>query len=270
MPELPDVEIFRRLLEEHGLSRVLSEVEVLDPRILRDTDPQTFRGALEGDRLIAARRHGKNLLAERSRGGHLLIHFGMTGRLETYVGEPPAHSRILFRFERPPHLSYVNVRRLGHVQLIEDLDAWRESEGLGPDALDPGLTAEWFVRALDGGRRSIKAALMDQTLIAGIGNIYSDEILFQAGLRPDVPVAALDEGWRRRLFATMREVLRTAVECGAAAERYVERLPEGYLTKRRGRGACCPRCGAPLETVRIGGRTSFFCPHCQVDPRTGD
>ena len=267
MPELPDVEIFRRVLERHGLRRVVTAVEVLDPGLVVNSTPVALARALAGDRLTGTRRHGKNLFAARGRGGHLWMHFGMTGSLEPFREEPPAHARLLFRFERGPHLAYVNVRRLGHVGLVEDIEAWLAAEGIGPDALDPALTAAWFAEALGRGRRSIKAALMDQGLVAGIGNVYADEILFQAGLRPEVPVAALDEGWRERLFATMREVLRTAVDCGAAAERYVERLPDGYLTRRREKGAPCPRCATPLETARIGGRTSVFCPRCQIDPR---
>ncbi len=267
MPELPDVEIYRRVLERHGLNRTIAAVEVLDAGILVDVTPADFARALAGDRLTTTRRHGKNLFARRGRGGHLWMHFGMTGALEPFREEAPAYARILYRFEQGPHLAYVNVRRLGHVGLVEDVEAWLEAEGIGPDALDPALTAEWFAEALGRGRRSIKVALMDQALIAGIGNIYADEILFQAGLRPDVPVSALDEGWRERLFAVMREVLQTAVDCGAAAERYVERLPDDYLTKRREKGAHCPRYDTPLETLRIGGRTSFYCPRCQIDPR---
>ncbi len=267
MPELPDVEIFRRVLERHGLNRIVTAVEVRDPRILVDITPAAFARALAGDRLLAARRHGKNLFAARGRGGHLRMHFGMTGGLEPFREEPPAHARILYRFEQGPHLAHVDVRRLGRVGLVEDVEAWLEAEGIGPDALDPALTAAWFAEALGGGRRRIKAALTDQGLVAGIGNVYADEILFRAGLRPDVPVSALDRGWRERLFAAMREVLRTAVDRGAAAERHVERLPEDYLTKRREKGAHCPRCDTPLEILRIGGRTSYFCPRCQVDPR---
>ncbi len=267
MPELPDVEIFRRVLERHGLDRIVTAVEVSDPRIVADVGPAALARALAGDRLVATRRHGKNLFAARGRGGHLWMHFGMTGSLEPFREEPPAHARVLFRFAQGPHLAFVDQRRLGRVGLVEDIGAWLQAQGIGPDALDPSLTAGWFAAALGDGRRSVKAALMDQGLVAGIGNVYADEILFQAGLRPDVPVSALDGSWRERLFGVMREVLRTAVDRGAAAERYVERLPDDYLTKRREKGAHCPRCGTPLETLRIGGRTSYFCPRCQIDPR---
>lgn len=267
MPELPDVELFRRIFERHGLGRPVAGVEVADARILEDVGPDRFVAELTGDRFRATRRHGKNLFVARARGGHLLMHFGMTGALEWFGEEPPAYTRVLWRFRGPPHLAYVNVRMLGHVSLVDDVDAYLAAKGIGPDALDPALDFEAFSAALGSGRRSVKAALMDQSVVAGIGNVYSDEILFQAGLRPDVPVSALDEGWRRRLWRAVREVLETAVRCGAAAERYTERLPETYLTRVRGRGATCPKCGTPLATLKINARTGYYCPRCQVDPR---
>lgn len=270
MPELPDVALFARILEEHGVGKRIRTVEVTDARILEGVDAQTFVREMTGDRLGAVRRHGKNLFAARERGGWLLMHFGMTGALEPFGDEPPAYARVIWRFARPPHLAYVNVRMLGLVGLIEDPDRYIAEHGLGPDALDPRLNAAWFAEALGDSRRSIKAALMDQSLVAGLGNVYADEVLFQAGLRPDVPVNALDRQWREKLFHTMRRVLETAVAAGAASERYTERLPEGFLTRVRGqKGARCPKCGGELATVKIGGRTSWYCPHCQIDPRTG-
>lgn len=267
MPELPDVELFRRLLEAHGLGRRLAGVEVRDARILEEVEADQFAAELTGDRFTGTRRHGKNLFIARERGGHLLMHFGLTGELAWFDRDPPAYTRVLYRFAAPPHLAYVNVRMLGHITLVEDIDAWLAAKGIGPDALDPALDPETFAAALGSGRRSIKAALMDQSVVAGIGNIYADEILFQAGLRPDVPVAALDAHWRRQLWRAMREVLETAVRCGAAAERYTGRLPPTYLTRVRGRGAACPKCGAPLATLRMGARTGYYCLRCQVDPR---
>lgn len=267
MPELPDVELFRRLFERHGLGRPVATVEVTDVRILADVDPDRFVAELTGDRFRGTRRHGKNLFVARARGGHLLVHFGMTGALEWFDAAPPSYARVIYRFAAPPHLAYVNVRMLGHVTLVGDVDAYLRTKGIGPDALDPALDFPTFSAALGNGRRAVKAALMDQSVVAGIGNVYSDEILFQAGLRPDVPVSALDEDWRRRLWRAMREVLETAVRCGAAAERDTDRLPEGYLTRVRGRGASCPRCGAPLAIVRMSGRTGYYCPRCQIDPR---
>ncbi len=267
MPELPDVEIFRRTLERYGLGRRIAEVAVGDARILEGVDPAGFASALQGDLLLETRRHGKNLFARRAKGGHLLMHFGMTGDLQPFESTPPAYARVVYRFDSPPHLAYVNVRMLGHIALVADVESYLRERQIGPDALDPALTPEWFAQALGRGRRSIKAALMDQSLIAGLGNIYADEVLFQAGLRPDVPVSALDRPLREKLFRTIREVLATAVRCGAAAERYVEKLPPDYLTPHRGRGGACPKCGVPLATVSIAGRRSYFCPSCQRDPR---
>ncbi len=268
MPELPDVAVFARILEQHGLARPIAAVAVHDARILADITPEEFTAALQGDRLQQVRRHGKHLFAARARGGFLHFHFGMTGALEPFEASEPPYSRLVLRFPEPCHLAYVNVRMLGEVGLVEDVAAFLEAHGIGPDALDPTLTPAWFAEALGRSRRSIKAALMDQGLIAGLGNVYADEVLFQAGLRPDVPVAALDRSWRARLFAILRSVLAEAVRRGAASERFTERLPEDWLTRVRGRkDARCPRCGTALATLRIGGRTSWYCPRCQQDPR---
>ncbi len=268
VPELPDVALFARVLERSGTGRPIAAVVVRDARILADITPDRLAAELGGDRLEAVRRHGKHLFAARARGGFLRFHFGMTGTLEPFAETEPSHARLVLRFATPPHLAYVDVRMLGEVGLVDDADAWLRAHHIGPDALDPALTAEAFAARLGRSRRSIKAALVDQSVVAGLGNVYADEVLFQAGLRPDVPVAALDRGWRERLFRTMRTVLETAVRLGAASERFTERLPEDWLTRVRGRrDAACPRCGGPLATLRIGGRTSRYCPRCQLDPR---
>lgn len=267
MPELPDVEGFRRSFEAFGLRRLVVRAEVADARILEDIDAARFTRELTGDRFLATQRHGKHLFVARAKGGHLHLHFGLTGALEWFEAVPPAHSRVLWHFDAPPHLAYVNVRMLGGVGLVDDIAAFLLDHQLGPDALDPTLDSETFAARLGSGRRPVKAALMDQSVVAGIGNIFADEILFQAGLRPDVAVSALDGAWRHRLFAAMREVLATAVRCGAAAERFHERLPESWLMRVRGRNAACPRCGTPLATLRMGGRSGYFCARCQIDPR---
>ncbi|GBD44144.1 Formamidopyrimidine-DNA glycosylase [bacterium HR40] len=267
MPELPDVELFRRIFEEHGLGRQVATVEVLDPRILEDIDAEALSAALAGDLFQAAHRHGKHLFVARRRGGYLHMHFGLTGALTWYEGEMPPWTRVAFGFCAPPHLAYVNLRLLGRVGLVEDMRTYLAAHDIGPDALDPRLDEDSFATALGHGRRPIKAALLDQSVVAGIGNVYADEILFQAGLRPDVPVSALDRGWRRRLFRAMRTVLETAVRRGAASEHFTERLPEGYLTRVRGGDGHCPRCGTPLARFRTGGRTGYFCGRCQIDPR---
>jgi formamidopyrimidine-DNA glycosylase len=268
MPELPDVELYKRYLDEHALRQRIEHVAVGDARILGELSARAFATTLRGNRFEESRRHGKHLLVRLGRAGWLTLHFGMTGSLVYFPkGEDdPPYDRVRFAFEGGAHLAYVNRRMLGRVGLTEDADAFIRAEGLGPDALDPAFDLAAFTAALSGRRRDVKSVLMDQGLIAGIGNIYADEILFQARLHPKTPMTALDERQRAELFEQIKAVLRTAIAQSAGAEAFLERLPDHYLLPQRDKGGRCPRCGAALATLKAAGRTSYYCPRCQPAP----
>lgn len=265
MPELPDVEIFKRRLDAHGLKRRIDKVTVSDARILGGLKPATLAKAVEGRSFTATRRHGKHLLARLDRDGWVTFHFGMTGDLVPFAAdeEEPRFTRVRFDFADASHLAYVNRRMLGHVGLADDDEAFIAGESLGLDALDPAFDRAAFAAALGSSRRSLKAALMDQSAVAGIGNIYSDEILFQARLHPETKVADLSAAGIDRLFATLRDVLKTAISRGGGSEVLAERLPRSFLIPQRQKGGHCPRCGEPVATLKSGGRTAYFCPTCQ-------
>jgi formamidopyrimidine-DNA glycosylase len=266
MPELPDVELYRRTLEAHAQHQKILRVAVSDARILGDLAERDFVARLEGNRLESARRHGKHLLAQLGRDGWLTMHFGMTGDLR-YVepaGTDVPYGRVRLDF-KDGSLAYVNRRMLGRVGLADDADAFIAAEGLGPDALDPAFDLAAFSTALDG-RREVKAVLMDQSVAAGIGNLYADEILFQARLHPRTPGRALGKAKRKTLFEKIEEVLQTAIDCGAGAEQLLERLPKGWLLPQRHEGGICPRCGKKLGMLKAAGRTSYHCPRCQPEP----
>ncbi len=186
MPELPDVELFKRYLDRTSLRQTIQRVQVNDARILGDLPVERFAAALAGNRLEASRRHGKHLLVRLARSGWLTLHFGMTGGLSYFenLADDPPYDRIRLDFEGGRHLAYTNRRMLGRVGLADDADRFIEAEELGPDALDPAFDEAAFAAALAGRRRDVKSVLMDQALLAGIGNIYADEILFQARLHP--------------------------------------------------------------------------------------
>jgi formamidopyrimidine-DNA glycosylase len=266
MPELPDVELYRRYLDEHALGQTIAAVAVNDARILADLPADAFVARLTGNRFESSRRYGKHLLVRLRRDGWLTLHFGMTGSLAYFRegGDDPPYDRVRFDFAGGRHLAYVNRRMLGRVGLADDADEFIRAEELGPDALDPAFDLEAFNQAIEGRRRDVKSVLMDQSLIAGIGNIYADEILFQARLHPKAAVAALSNRQRADLFRQIKAVLRTAIECGAGAEQFLERLPADYLLPHRDKGGKCPRCGADIATLKGGGRTSYFCPRCQA------
>jgi len=265
MPELPDVESFRRVLAKSGLDKTIAQVVVGDKRILGKLALGTFVDRLKGAKLASARRHGKHLLAGIDRGGFLTLHFGMTGALH-FIPRPdeePPFTRVRLDFAGDGSLAYSNKRMLGRVGLTEDAAAFIAEQKLGPDALDPRFDLAAFKAALLGAKRDVKTMLMDQEIIAGIGNIYSDEILFQARLDPATAANSLSASEQKRLFATMREVLKTAVARGAGSEQFTERMPKGSLLPERHRHGHCPRCGSPLKVLRVGGRTAYCCPKCQ-------
>jgi formamidopyrimidine-DNA glycosylase len=265
MPELPDVELFKRRVDEHVLHQTIREVVVGDARVLGDLPPETLAEHLEGAHFEASRRHGKHLLVRLDRGGWLTLHFGMTGSLEVFerIADDPPYDRVRFDFAGGRHLAYVSLRLLGRIGLADDAETFIRGEELGPDALDPAFDQAAFTAALAGSRRKVKAALMDQAVMAGIGNIYSDEILFQANIHPATRLDALDGDRLARLFDTLKRVLQTAMAQGAGSERFLDRLPAGFLLPQRRKDGRCPRCGAGIRTLKASGRSAYYCARCQ-------
>lgn len=262
MPELPDVEGFRHYLNRHALHRNIRSVQVPDPRVLKGTTPQALGRKLKGRALSGTRRHGKFLLGEASP-VWLVLHFGMTGEpaIEEDL-EPSGPKRPVFRldFHKGDALFYVSQRMLGQVTWIPDPESLVRDEHLGPDALDPHLSAEDFLTRLSNSRGRLKTALMNQSLIAGIGNIWADEILFQCRLPPLITVPELSRDRLRSIYKVLRRVLRT----GSRACVKARPLPRSYLGRDRRTGAPCPECGTGLGSVKTGSRTSYYCPRCQA------
>jgi formamidopyrimidine-DNA glycosylase len=257
MPELPDVEGFRRVLERHAKGRRIERVEVLDTELLRNRSPQALGRALKGARFATPRRHGKWLIAPAG-DVEVLLHFGMTGLLSWSPGgdDRDRHDRLIFVCEGG-ELRYTNMRRFGGVWLARGDDERRQVTGpLGPDAAQLDRAA--FDELLDRRRGAIKPALMDQRLLAGVGNLLSDEILWRARLHPSSPVGGLDGRRRARLYTALRAAVGESSRYG--------RVPHGkrWLTRvRDDPDAACPCCGTRLRRSTIGGRTACWCPRCQ-------
>lgn len=218
-----------------------------------------LRKTLRGAKLASTRRHGKYSFVELDGRGWLIMHFGMTGNVSYYKNEEdePEHTRLLLSLDNGYHLAYVSQRLLGRLSLTDDVEDFVEDEGLGPDALS--LELDPFRGILSSRRGMIKPTLMNQNVIAGIGNIYSDEILFQAGVHPRAKCSKLSEKRAAGLHRSMLTVLRTAIRHKADPAE----LPRGYLLPRREEGAECPACGGRVRKARIGGRTAYYCPKCQ-------
>lgn len=257
MPELPDVEHFRRYLKRYATGKQVRGVEVNDPDVLKNTRPQSLGRALKGRRFTEPERHGKWLLA-RTGGPSLLLHFGMTGTLE-WTGSPDGpgpYDRVVLHLSGGD-LRYRILRKFGGIWLARTRDREQEIVGpLGPDA--DVLDREGFEELLAGRRGAVKSTLMNQELLAGIGNELSDEILWTARIHPARRLAEFSRRDRDALFDAMEDVLRRSKRRGC-----IPREDGWFNSVRRRDAAPCPRCGTAVQKGTVGGRTAYFCPSCQ-------
>ena len=262
MPELPDVEVFRRYLDSTSLHKRITTVEVHSRRILEGVSGKRLKSTLEGARLEETARHGKYLFARLDKGQELVLHFGMTGFLKYFKNNDrePEHQRLRLRLENGYSLAYDNQRLLGRVFLAADRERFIEDQELGPDALS--LDFERFASILKRGRGAVKSTLMNQKMLAGLGNIYTDEILFQARVHPKSNVDGLGEEQLRTVYQQMRAVLEKSIEIQADPAR----MPESYLLPRREQDGPCPRCGGRVRKITLSGRATYLCPACQGEP----
>jgi formamidopyrimidine-DNA glycosylase len=261
MPELPDVEVFRRYLGSTALHKTIDGVDVRSKRLLKGISERTLRSHLNGRKLQETHRHGKYLLIRVQADEWLVLHFGMTGLLKYFKNKhkEPEYTQTLISFKNGYHLAYVAPRKLGQIFLVDLKGTLIEEKELGPDVLDRSFDLEAFHEALSGSRGMIKSTLMSQKIMAGIGNIYSDEILFQARIHPKALVGRLDRDQRGRLFRALKRVLRKAIEVQADPQR----LPSSYLIPHRDPEEKCPRCKGKVEKIEVSGRSGYYCPRCQ-------
>lgn len=258
MPELPEVESYRRVLERHALGKTIHGVTVRDAGVLAGVSPRALAAALRGRTLRKITRHGKIVFADLGPGLSLVLRFGMTGDLLPLAdgGQEPRFARVLFRFSEGGGLAFTDARKFGSVALTPSADVYLSAGRVGPDALATAPAAFAARAALR--RAPIKAVLLDQALLAGVGNLYADEALFQAGVHPATSSARLGLPRLRRLHSIVRRVLARAL----ATEADWSRLPGSWLLPARDEGPC-PHCGGRLRRMRIGGRTTVFCPERQ-------
>jgi formamidopyrimidine-DNA glycosylase len=262
VPELPDVEAYRRFFVRHAVGHPIRRVVVTDPTIVRNAAPEVLERALRGRRFVEPERHGKWLLCWTD-GPALLLHFGMTGEF-VWSGEEPErhrHDRVIVELDEG-EIRYRNMRKLGGAWLAHDrAEAAAVMGELGPDALT--ISRKEFLERLSHRRGGLKALLMNQRLVAGVGNLIADEVLWQARLHPRRRVEDMNSEDRVQLYRTMHSVLKESVE----RFDYVPRK-RGWLNHVRGLpGAVCPRCKTPLARITAGGRTTYYCPRCQPEPR---
>jgi formamidopyrimidine-DNA glycosylase len=277
MPELPEVETVRRQLAERLPGRALVGIEVHDPLLVSPEAPEAFVAGLRGRRVAAVGRRGKYLLCGLEGGDTLAMHLRMTGQLWWSPG-PPApgltHVRARFDLDDGGSLAFCDTRRFGRAWVIARAPGvrryWAARAGVEP--LSAGFTARRLGELLEGRRLPIKAALLTQTLVAGIGNIYADEALFQAGVHPLRPAGDLTPAEAARLHRAIRSRLRAGVAAGGSSiDRYRDALGrrgsmQDQLRVHTHAGEPCPRCGTTVLKSRVAGRGTYHCPRCQPAP----
>lgn len=259
MPELPDVEIFKGYLDSTALGRKIARVSIENRRVLRHISPRSLARKLKGRKLRSSLRHGKFLFAQLDKNGAVLFHFGMTGFLRYFTSkaQEPEHTRVRMEFSDGSFLGFVCPRMFGEIAHTEDVHGYVKQRSLGPDAL--AVNWDQFKDRLSGTKSSIKSALMDQKLLAGIGNVYSDEILFQARVHPLDKADRLSEKLLVEVYKVMKRVLAKTIHYRADPDR----VPQSWLLPHRARNAECPRCGKGLKRLTINRRSAYICPNCQ-------
>jgi len=258
MPELPDVEILKRYCDSTCLHQTIEAVDVYSSRVIKTGDLQS---ELRGHSFEATARHGKYLFLHLDNDKWMVMHFGMTGDLKYFklADQKPEYTQVLFCFDNDYRLAYRMPRKLGEIRIVADKADFIEEKALGPDVMDDDLDFQAFKELLSKRRGIAKSTLMNQKIMAGIGNVYSDEILFQAGVHPRKKINELDEDDLHELYSAMRRVLQTAIDHDANPQE----LPEGYLIPHRSEEEECPRCGGKVERIEVSGRGGYFCPQCQ-------
>lgn len=250
MPELPDVEVLKNYCRQNILDRQIDSLFVRNNRVIKSS-PMTLRKHLEGETFKQVGRHGKYLFLSTDQ-RELVLHFGMTGSVRYIERKGDIdHSPFCIDFKDGSRFAFITIRKLGKVMLVNDRKKFIDKNRLGPDAYAIDKTG--FREAVGNNRGSIKYRLMNQKKIAGIGNIYSDEILYQTGILPQR--TELDEEEVDRLFSNMKRIFDVSIRHGAAPDE----LPSRYLLKRRNQGERCGICAGRISKKTINGRISYFC-----------
>jgi formamidopyrimidine-DNA glycosylase len=270
MPELPEAECVRQSLHPRIVGRKLGRTRVLTPKLARP-NPKALARGLAGRTVEGSSRHGKLIILELSGGAYWTIHLGMTGQVIMADRKPRVkHIHITFSFsDHGPRLYFRDMRMFGAVTFCPDRAALESGPlaNMGPDAL--GISAQTLLERLAGRKAPMKSLLLDQRILAGVGNIYADEALHRAGLSPLAKPAELSEADLLGLHRSLGRILRQALARGGSsvrnfvdAEGRAGTFQHAHRVYRR-TGQPCPACGQAIERITLAGRSTHFCPQCQ-------
>jgi formamidopyrimidine-DNA glycosylase len=273
VPELPEVETIAVGLRPHLAGRTILRCELRFPTIVRHPEPEQFIDLVAGLRIETVKRRGKYILIGLEQERVLVVHLGMTGQLRIVDPSTPiaAHTHAIFDLDDGKQLRYRDPRRFGRILLGTETDLLlaRAMPRLGPEPIDPDFSADVLYAALRRRKAPLKAVLLDQKMLAGVGNIYADESLYRARLRPDRIAQRVSKKSAARLRDALRDSLELAIlNRGSSVDSYRDAWGEmggqQEVLQVYGRaGEPCFTCGRPLASVRIAGRTTVFCRHCQ-------
>ena len=262
MPELPEVETQLLYFRRTAIGQCIERVLITAPNIIRNPTARMFGRDLRGRSFVQASRRGKYLIIDLDNGRKLILHFGMGGDLAYFQNtrERPDYTRIEFVLTNGWRLAFTCPRKICRVMLVDDISQVPALHEMGPEPLGGAFSLAFLEHLIEQrSRRKIKPLLMDQRMIAGVGNIYADEILFESRVRPDRIAATLSENEIKLIHRATRRVLRRSIRTADQEE-----FPSDFLVSREARGAVCKICGEPIQKKTIGGRTAHFCARCQV------
>ncbi|MFW9989107.1 MAG: Fpg/Nei family DNA glycosylase [Candidatus Odinarchaeota archaeon] len=259
MPELPEVETFKRYLDKTSLNQIIKNIKVVDNRVL-SINELDLKKIIINNKFESSKRHGKYLLIYIGQ-KYLIMHFGMTGDLKYFNKKEhePKYSKIIFQFNNDFNLAYISLRMFGKIDITDSIEEFVEKKNLGIDAYK--MNFEEFKGALRSRTGIIKNLLLNQSFIAGIGNIYSDEILFRTKIHPNTKIDSLSESKTKELYTNIKDVLKIGIEKKGDLSTY----PEYFIIPHRKKDDYCPICNSRIERIELSGRHGFYCPNCQKE-----
>ncbi|MFP4021410.1 MAG: bifunctional DNA-formamidopyrimidine glycosylase/DNA-(apurinic or apyrimidinic site) lyase [Halanaerobium sp.] len=275
MPELPEVETVVKGLRPLITDKIVTAVEIREKNMIAypENDIESFRDSLIGSKIEAVNRRGKYIIIELSQDKNMVIHLRMTGKLLVKEVKEfrDKHTHVIFSLNDGQEIRFNNIRKFGRVYLI-DKNHPEQAGGLadlGPEPLSEELTLEDFKKLFENRRALMKSLLLNQHFVAGIGNIYADEILFRSAVRPDRTADTLTEAEKEAIYHNMRDILEKGIIYGGTSfSDYVNAFGEKgsfqeELRVHQREGENCYDCGSIIEKIKISGRSTYFCPKCQ-------